>query len=146
MDFFESVLQDLRFSFRAMRRTLLATSVAVLSLALGIGANVAIFTVFDALLLRPIPVRDPRQIVTLSWSAKDKLDRAESTDDFRFPVFEQFRRFSSAGVIGFSSIDEVRVIAGGNADFGRGEAVSGNYHAVLGVEPFIGRLLADADD
>src|SRR5262249_43352193 len=126
--------------------TPLATSAAVLSLALGIGANVAIFTVFDALLLKPIPVRDPRQIVTLSWAAKDRSTGAGSADDFPFPVFEQFRRFSSAGVIGFSSIDGVRMVAGGNADFGRGEAVSGNYHSVLGVAPFIGRLLADADD
>jgi predicted permease len=146
MGFFESVLQDLRFSFRAMHRTLLATSVAVLSLALGIGANVAVFTVFDALLLRPIPVRNPGQIVTLSWSAKDKLSRTESTERFSFPVFEQFRRFSSVGVIGFTSIDGVRVIAGGSADFARGEAVSGNFHNVLGVAPAIGRLLAGADD
>jgi hypothetical protein len=146
MVFIESVLQDLRFSFRAMRRTPLATSVAVLSLALGIGANVAIFTVFDALLLKDLPVRDPRQIVVLSWLAKQTPNRAESTEDFSFPMFEQFRHRSSVGVIGFNRIDEIRVIARGNADFVRLEAVSGNYHVVLGVVPVIGRLLADGDD
>ena len=146
MSFVESILQDLRFSFRAMRRTPLATSVAVLSLALGIGANVAIFTVFDALLLRPLPVRNPGQIVILSWLAKQAPNQAESSEGFSLPIFEQFRHHSSAGVIGFTRIDGIRVIARGNADFGRVEAVSGNYHAMLGVEPVIGRLLADGDD
>jgi len=148
MVFFESVLQDLRFSFRAMRRTPLATLVAVLSLALGIGANVAIFTVFDALLLRYLPVRDPRQIVILSWLAKQTSNRAGNTEEFSFPMFEQFRHHSSAGVIGFTGgvIDGIRVIAKGNAGFARGQAVSGNYHVVLGVVPAIGRLLADGDD
>lgn len=147
MGFFESVLQDLRFSFRSMRRTPLVTSVAVLSLALGIGANVSIFTVFDALLLRDLPVRNPRELVILSWLAKQTPNRAGNAQAFSFPMFEQFRRHSPAGVIGFSGfIDEIRLIAMGNADFVRGQAVSGNYHAVLGVVPAIGRLLADGDD
>lgn len=101
---------------------------------------------FSTLLLKPIPVRDPRQIVILSRPGKDNSNQAENTGGFSFPALEQFRRFSSAGVIASSSIDEVRVIAGGTANFGRGEAVSGNSHAVLGVAPLIGRLLADADD
>ena len=147
MVFLESVLQDVRFSFRAMRRTPLATSVAVLSLALGIGANVAIFTVFDALLLKDLPVRDPRQIMILSWSAEQSSNRAEDTESFSFPMFEEFRRHSSARVIGFTGmIDGLRAIARGHADFTRGQAVSGNYYVVLGVVPVMGRLLAEGDD
>src|SRR5690349_11875911 len=140
MVFLESVLQDLRFSFRAMRRTPLATSVAVLSLALGIGANVAIFTVFDALLLRDLPVREPRQMMMLSWSAKGTSNRAGNTEEFSYPMFEQFRHHSPVGVIGFTAgvVDDIRVIARGSADLTRGQAVSGNYHVLLGVVPAAG--------
>jgi hypothetical protein len=65
---------------------------------LGVGANVAIFTVFDSLLLRSLPVKDPREIAMLSWSAKRSSSQPEQNGDFSFPSFEQIRRGSSAGV------------------------------------------------
>jgi hypothetical protein len=132
MFWLESVFDDVRYGLRAMRRTPLITAVAVLSLALGIGANTAIFTVLDALLLRLLPVKNPREIVLLDG-------------DFSFPVFERFRR-SSVQVFGFSFVDGLTTIVRGNADYTRGEAVSGNYYTALGVKPIMGRALADDDD
>lgn len=108
MAWFESVLDDLRYAIRMMRRAPLVTVIAVLSLALGIGANTAIFSVLDALLLKLLPVKDPRQIVMLSWSAKNQTRPDES---FSFPMFERFRRHSSA----VCDIDGFRLNAGGHA-------------------------------
>ncbi len=124
-----------------MRKAPLVSAVAILSLTLGIGANVAIFTVIDSLLLRSLPVKDPNQIVLLSWVAKASN---QSDWGFSFPMFEQFRR--KAAVIGFSSVEDFRVIAGGRAELARGEAVTGNYHALLGVKAIAGRVLAEEDD
>jgi predicted permease len=141
MIWLESIFNDLRYALRMMRRAPLVTSIAALSLALGIGANTAIFTVLDALLLKLLPVKDPRQIVMLYWTAKDQV---RPDDSFSFPMFERFRQHS--GVIGFTDIDDRTVVAGGHADSGRGEVVSGNYYAVLGVAPILGRALTEEDD
>jgi hypothetical protein len=145
MTWFESVLDDLRYAVRMMRRAPLVTAVAILSLALGIGANTAIFSVLDTLLLKLLPVKDPRQIVMLSWPAKNQT---RPDDSFSFPMFERFRRHSPtiSGVIGFSDIDGFSLNAGGRAEIARGEVVSGNYYAVLGVAPVIGRALTEDDD
>ncbi len=113
MIWLESIFIDLRYALRMMRRAPLVTSVAVLSLALGIGANTAIFTVLDALLLKLLPVKDPRQIVMLYWTAKDQV---RPDDSFSFPMFEIFRQHS--GVVGFTDIDDRTIVAGGHADSG----------------------------
>ncbi len=141
MVFLESVFNDLRYSLRIMRKSPLMTAVAVLSLALGIGANTAIFSVLDALLLKLLPVKNPRQIMMLSWTAKNQT-RPE--DSFSFPMFERFQQ--SLGVIGFSDIDGFSLKVGSLAEIARGEVVSGNYYAVLGVTPVIGRTLTEDDD
>jgi predicted permease len=150
MVWLESMFQDLRYALRMMRRTPLVTTVAVLSLALGIGANTAIFSVLDGFLLKLLPVKNPREIVLLSWlpqkSPASATDRAEP-DNFSFPMFERFRRSSAvSGAAGFAFVDRFNVIAGGRAEFALSEAVSGNYHAVLGVAPVIGRAFTDDDD
>ncbi len=143
----ESVLDDLRYALRMMRRAPLVTAVAVLSLGLGIGANTAIFSVLDALLLKLLPVKDPRQIMMLSWLEK-KTDRTRPDDSFSAPMFERFRQHPPelSKVIGFSEIDGFSLRAGGHAEIARGEVVSGNYYTVLGVTPWIGRALTDDDD
>src|SRR5579864_9736628 len=101
MVFLESVFSDLRYSLRIMRKSPLMTAVAVLSLALGIGANTAIFSVLDALLLKLLPVKDPRQIVMLSWSAKNQ---SQPNDQFSVLMLERLHRALS-GVIGFTDIE-----------------------------------------
>jgi predicted permease len=141
MVFLESIFNDLRYSLRIMRKSPLMTAIAVLSLALGIGANTAIFSVLDALLLKLLPVKDPRQIVMLSWTAKDQT---RPDDSFSFPMFERFQQLP--GVIGTSEIDGFSLKVGGLTEMARGEVVSGNYYAVLGVTPIVGRTLAEDDD
>jgi putative ABC transport system permease protein len=138
----ESIFSDLRYALRMMRRAPLVTAVAVLSLGLGIGANTAIFSVLDALLLKLLPVKDPRQIAMLSWSAKNQ---ARADDSFSYPMFERFRS-AFPSVAGFSDLDDLSLSIAGHAEYARGEAVSGNYYAVLGVTPAIGRALTDDDD
>jgi len=135
----DSIFQDIPYGLRAMRKAPLVTAVAVLSLALGIGANTAIFSVVDGFLLRMLPVKDPRQVVLL---------RAEPGGGFSFPMLERFRHLSPtvSGVAGFAFIDNFSLIAEGHAEYARGEAVSGNYHAVLGVAPVIRRAFTDDDD
>jgi predicted permease len=159
----ESVVQDVRYGFRMMRRTPVFTAVAVLSLALGIGANTAIFSVLDAVLLKSLPVKDPRQIVTLSWVAPNTIsmklmrnlstfssDAASGTDSstsFSYPVFERFRRASSVSqLLGFVDLENASVTVDGYAEIAQGELVSGNFYVALGISPAIGRALSDDDD
>ncbi|HLW77457.1 MAG TPA: ABC transporter permease, partial [Bryobacteraceae bacterium] len=159
----ESVFHDLRYALRAMRRTPLVTAVAVLSIALGIGANTAIFSVLDALLLRSLPVKDPRHVVVLSWSApprvamsmmrslatyRDVSASLDSSTSFSYPVFEKFRAASKTAsqLFAFVDLENAGVAADGRADLVPGELVSGNYYATLGIAPAIGRAFTDDDD
>jgi hypothetical protein len=102
-NFIDDLFRDARYAARSLRRTPLVTAVAVFSLALGIGANTAIFTILDALLLRTLPVKDARQVVVLSWVAPENVSmrlmrnitslrssdaNTDSSPSFSFPVFE----------------------------------------------------------
>jgi predicted permease len=163
MVWLESIFNDLRYALRMMRRTPLVTAVAVLSLALGIGANTAIFTVLDAILLRSLPVKDARQVVVLSWVApksvsmklmrnlamSNSLDaRTDSSPAFSFPVYEQIRQGASSLSDAFAFVDlqNTSVTADSHAEIAQGQVVSGNYYSTLGVAPVIGRAFTDDDD
>jgi predicted permease len=116
---------------------------AVLSLALGIGANTAIFTVIDTVLLRMLPVKDPGELVQImNVSPKDRRPNAA----FSYPAFERLRdrqllrgMFASAGL-------RLNVNADGQAELARGQLVSGSFFTVLGVQPVIGRTFTADDD
>ena len=134
-------MQDLRLAFRALRATPIVTVVAALSLTLGIGANTAIFSLVNSLLLRPLPVKEPERLVMLSTGH----DRNDS--QFSYALFEQVRhleRFDGA----------VAWNAGGTLTLGDGadtqpvvdQFVSGEYFSTLGVRAVIGRTLTPADD
>jgi predicted permease len=162
MRFIEQLWQDVRFSLRTMRKTPLVTAVAILSLALGIGANTAIFTVLDALLLKSLPIKDPERVLFLSWSAKEfprelisfhgrakqGADGAVSSSALSYPFFEQIGRRTPAisGAAGFVSILQLPVVADGKAANASGQAVSGGYYATLGISPAIGRRIEESDD
>jgi predicted permease len=137
----ETCWQDLRFGLRMLRKSPGFTSVAVLSLALGIGANTAIFTLIDALLLRSLPVRNPQQLVRLSPS------RPDGTVLFSFPMFREVehgqRVFSD--LIAWSPASVVNVEVNGTLAQDNVQAVTGNYYSVLGVSPFLGRLITPQD-
>jgi predicted permease len=133
--------QNLRYSFRALRKNPRFTAVAVLSLALGIGANTAIFTLINALLLRDVPVRQPERLVEVS----PILLGGKIT--FSYPMYRELERQQRvfSAVIGWSSGDVVSVEANGALSQNEVRAVSGNYYSELGATPLLGRLVAPDD-
>jgi predicted permease len=151
--------RDLRYGLRMLRKSPIFATVAVVSLALGIGANTAIFTLIDAILLRTLPVRNPQQLVILRWAAAKRLDISSSYssggDDghggfvlnvFSWPVLNEMRRSRSLdSVFGFAPLPSANVVANGKPLVAGGMFVTGNYFSGLGADTLIGRPIA-ADD
>ena len=139
-------MNDLRFAFRQLLKNPGFTAVAVLTLALGIGANTAIFTVINALMLRSLPVKNPEELVHILSRSTSPRPNAS----FSYPFYEMLRdgSHSLSGLFAASGIsDRDRLIAGNSEDeFIRGQVVSGNFFSVLGVSVMLGRTFADADD
>ncbi len=140
----ETLIQDIRYALRILRRTPVITAVAIFSLALGIGANTAIFTLIDAVLLRSLPLRDPQQLVQLLIR---KGVSGEDGTGFTNPLWEQVRDrqdiFSGAVACSDSQFDLAK---GGAVQNVNGIFTSGDYFNVLGVQPILGRSLTTADD
>jgi predicted permease len=137
----ETTLQDLRYGLRALRRSPAFTIAAVVSLALGIGANTAIFSVLNTLMLRTLPVREPEQLVSLyrmgGWGQGFTS----------YPLYQEIRKETDLfeGVLARSAPWRVRYSKTGNSekpDFLFREFISTNYFEVLGVQPALGRLFA----
>src|SRR5439155_21754738 len=116
-------MNDLKFAFRQLVKNPGFTAVAVLTLALGIGANTAIFSLIDAVLLKMLPVRNPEQLVRLSWT--DPHGRPDDT--FSYPAFEAFRDGNKvfSGVLAFASLGKVNVGVNGEGQLADGQVVSG---------------------
>ena len=133
-------MSDLRDAFRAFRATPIVTAVAMLSLALGIGANTAIFSLINALILRSLPVRNPAQLV--------QLMTAEGRPSWSNPLWEQIRdrdRQLFAGAFAYST-PRFNLASGGETQFVSGVMASGEFFDVLGVPAFLGRTFSAADD
>jgi predicted permease len=132
--FIETLLQDLRYALRMMRRSAGFTMVAVLSLALGIGANTAIFSLADAILLKKLPVNDPDRLVTIERSVN-------------YPFFRELdRRNGVLGALAGRFSTDLNLTAEGSTERIHGELVSGSYFRVLGVGAALGRVLTEEDD
>lgn len=142
--------QDLRCALRQLRKTPGFTAVAVLTLALGIGANTAIFVLLDQVLLRSLPVKEPDQLVLLRFSGADRGHVSARTDDalyFSYPMYRDLRdRNSVFGGLIATDATEVGVQWHNQPELVQAELVSGNYFDVLGVSPAAGRLLVLSDD
>ncbi|HEV3062155.1 MAG TPA: ABC transporter permease [Vicinamibacterales bacterium] len=134
-------MQDLRLAIRALRATPIVTAVAVLSLTLGIGANSAIFSLVNSLLLRPLPVADPQRLVMLSTGSGE-------TEQYSYSVFEQVRRYGGAfdGAIAWSLGGKSVLAFGASTESVEHQFVSGDYFSTLGVQPLLGRAIGPADD
>jgi putative ABC transport system permease protein len=133
-----------RLAMRSLRATPVVTAVAILSLALGIGANTAIFSLVNSLLLRPLPVDHADRLVALS-TGTDPVERS----DFSYATFDQIRQHAETfdGALAFSHCcGEVTAIAGGVRWPAEPIFVSGDFFATLGLTPAAGRLLTAADD
>ena len=159
----EQLLQDLRYALRSMRANKTFTALAMLSLALGIGANTAIFSFMDAILLRSLPVSHPESLVTLSWHTQKPQTRGMNRHDdsfvdadgggftggfFAYPAFEllQKQRDLFSSVFGYQGAGSLNLVVRGQADAANGEYVSGQYFIGLGVAPAAGRLISAEDD
>jgi predicted permease len=137
----ETALQDIRYALRTLRRSPGFAATAILSLALGIGANVALFSLTDAMLLRPLPVRDPQSLVHLQAHTQ-----AFGDTTFTFGLYDSIRKNArtltgaAAMALGGPTIEMESGSAPAHA-----EIVSGNYFDVLGVEASRGRVFRDAE-
>ena len=161
--FLEETAQDLRYGLRMMRKSPAFTAIAVLSLALGIGANTALFSVVDSVLLQKIPVQDPDGLVLFEWQA-GKAFRTSGTSgygagdlppgrrgssSFNYSVYEAMQSQEGTPVtdlFGFAALWQASVSVDGRAEVSDVQLVTGRYFAGLGVPAALGRTLTDEDN
>jgi predicted permease len=160
----EQLMQDLRYAVRTMIHNPAFTMLAALSLALGIGANTAIYSFMDSILLRSLPVSDPVSLVMLNWHRQDRgrsvvhgihgstYDDPKlgiTADIFPYPAFELFQKNDSAFASVFAYYGgggSITLTIKGQAEVGHSAYVSGDYFRGLGVPPAAGRLIIPDDD
>ena len=161
-----TLIQDLRYGLRVLLKSPGFTAVAILTLAMGIGANTAIFSLIDGILMRGLPVQDARHLVVLRWSARKapdihsqsgygdcgsgqlSRDGASSGCSLSMPLFNDVASHVSAfsSVAAFANAGQIDLSGDGTASVLRGQAVSGGFFPVLGVRSAAGRLITPSDD
>jgi predicted permease len=155
----QTLWQDLRYGARILMKQKSITVIAVLSLALGIGANTALFSVVDAVLLKTLPVKEPERLALFEWRAGRSFrtsgiggESYEATSLFRHEVFTRMRQAQAApdsplsDLFAFAPLAELNAVVGQQAEVVSGQVVSGSYYAGLGVQPVLGRAITDEDD
>jgi putative ABC transport system permease protein len=137
---FDDVLQDVRYALRALRSSPGFSAIAILSLALGIGANTAIFSLINAVILKTLPVSHPEQLVQL-------VMKTEYGTTFTNPIWEQVRDRQDvfSGAFAYSPI-QLNLAGGGEVRNANASWVSGDFFSTLGVHPLLGRTFTAADD
>ena len=161
----EQLLQDVRFGLRMLGKKPGFTAIAVLTLALGIGANTAIFSLIDAVMLRSLPVENPSQLVLLKWGARKSpniqgymsagdcptdmrhIARNPSGCSFSEPMFREIAQANAfSGTAAFANTGRLNLTGNGPAAVINGQLVSGDFFRTMGLKAAIGRLLDAADD
>src|SRR5258707_3776120 len=162
VNWIQDLAQDLRYGLRMLRKSPGFTTVAVLTLALGIGANTSIFSLLDAVMLMPIPVSRPEQLVILRWSAHSRPENLGTSSygdclwvpgaiqscSFSYPIYRAVLAHTDAfsSVLAMAGADQLDLSGNGAASIIGGELVSGNYFEALGVSSALGRTIQPADD
>jgi predicted permease len=159
--FGESFFRDIRFGLRILRKSPGFTAVAVVSIALGIGAGAAVFSLVNAILLRSLPTPNPQELRIIEWSGTDVHNtrtmgntieegpRRRRQDAFSYPAFQALREqcATEADIFGYAPLyDGLTARALGGAVTAEGMMVSDNFFPALGVRPLIGRLLGAEDE
>ena len=160
-------LQDVRYGIRGLVKNKGFAAIAVLTLALGIGANTAIFSLIDAVMLRTLPIRDPQGLVILRWAAlhdpktgvsyswggcpgnsRETTNRPPGGCSFSYPLFEEIvaRRGILTNAAAFIGSRQFHVTSGGQVSLGSGYLVSGDFFDTLGTRAAMGRTLDARDD
>src|SRR5271165_6112100 len=146
-----ALLQDFRYALRQLRKSPSFTAVAMLILALGIGANTAIYSLLDQVLLRSLPVKDPNQLIMVQFVGSDSGHVSSWGGDdhlyFSYPMYRDLRDQNSVfdGMLARTPA-QVGVQYHNESKLGMAELVTGNYFQVLGLSPAIGRLIMPSDD
>lgn len=160
-NFIETLLQDVRFSLRGLRKSPGFTAIAIGSLALGIGANTAIFILAKQVLLDRLAVPHPEQLQLFRWTApKNSIVHSVwgwevttpggqvTSTSFPYPVYRQLRHDNRTlgYLFAFKDVYRLASAVGGKAIAVQGQMVSGNYYQALGVQPALGRAILPSDD
>jgi macrolide transport system ATP-binding/permease protein len=158
----EQLAQDIRYGLRTMAANKTFSAMAILSLALGIGANTAIFSFMDSILLRSLPVPEPQSLVILSWRTPRREMYGSNRHNnsfadpnggfvggfFAYPAFELLRKNDAVFsiVFGYQGAGDLTLTFQGQAELARTEYVSGDYFRGVGIPPAAGRLIGPDDD
>ncbi len=139
----DRLIQDLRFGARMLRKHPGFTLIAALTLALGIGANLTIFSFVDAFFLRPLPARDPGALVNVEVSRHGR-----PAPDFSYPSYAHYRDHSQsfAALAAHYSTAPLQLALDGDARVANGAVVSANYFSLLGIQPALGRFFLPEED
>src|SRR5260370_28224947 len=150
MEKMHTLLQDVRYGLRMLANNPAFTFIAILTLALGIGANTAIFSLLNQVLLRRLPVRNPEELVVLKSPGPKRGHVWSDGDDSEIFSYPLYKGLAKSGSVFEGVLARVQFAANianrGQTDRGSGELVTGNYFDILGVRPALGRVLTPADD
>jgi len=141
----DTLTLDVHYALRTLKNSPGFAAVAILSLALGVGANVAIFSLVDAVILKYLPVERPQELMQLEYRAPDWSDKSST---FANPVWEQVRDHQDvfAAAFAWSNKDELDLTQGGTMRPANGVWVSGGFFRAMGLDAAAGRLISDSDD
>jgi len=145
---FGALMQDLRYTLRTLRKNPGYTLIAVLSLALGIGANTAIFSLIDSILLKSLPVQHPEELVSIGDTAAIGNVQGGSGGDvniFSYPFYQRFAAENSVFTCVYATGPSKRLNLQDSAEHPLGRFVSHNYFSVLGVSPLLGRAFSQGE-